>query len=504
MSVTGPPGASNMPNPVMASRTRSSRASERDSRLARHHVNGNHARVGDGMRATPQNTTTKLTFHATADERPRKLALRWLSLGAPSKYQLLEETRVVIGRAPPADLVLEASGVSRQHAELYRQGPIYALRDLGSTNGTFVNGARVAHAGLSEGDVVRFGSMVGLVASVDPTQLEAPDITEIGPGALIGPGLANEIEELRRVAPSDLPVLIWGETGAGKECIARALHLLSERPGAFHAVNCAALPPALAEAELFGHRRGAFSGAEQAGLGHLRAADGGTLLLDELGDLPLGVQAKLLRALQEHAVTPLGETRAVPMDLRVVAACQRPPLELVAEKRLRQDLVARLGGLTLEVPPLRERRADIAVLFGYFLNRHSGGRAPAVEPDLLERLLLYSWPSNVRELELLTRRMLVLHSQSPVLRLSHLPRELQQPIGSARQLEVKEPLRRDHDRRLLAEELRRHNGNITRASAAAGISRRRAYRLLGEQSVEDFLSTDTADTPSGEGNDPRS
>lgn len=454
------------------------------------------------MSSPPQNTTTRFGVHGTPEEPPKKTALRWLSAGASSTYQVLEGARLIVGRAPEADLVLEASGVSRHHAELHRQGPIYALRDLNSTNGTYVNGTRVEHAGLSEGDVVRFGSMVGLVMRIEPSRLAAPDVVELAPGVLLGPGLAKELEELRRVAPSDLPVLIWGETGVGKECIARAVHLLSGRAGPFHAVNCAALPASLAEAELFGHRRGAFTGAEQAGVGHLRAADGGTLLLDELPDLAPAVQAKLLRALQDRCVTPLGETRSAPVDLRVVAACQRSPGELVDGNRLRQDLVARLSGLTLEIPPLRHRRADIGVLFGYFLNRHSGGRPPTVEADLLESLLLYAWPSNVRELELVTRRLLVLHGQSPVLRREHLPRELAQPSRAPRSTEGKEEQRRDRDLRVFAEELRRHQGNVARAAAATGISRQRAYRLLGKQSVESFLSSGVPDT-GDEGHEPR-
>jgi transcriptional regulator with PAS, ATPase and Fis domain len=445
------------------------------------------------MSSPPQNTTTRLKGSATADERPRKTALRWLSFGAPSTYQLLEGATLTLGRAANADVVVDASGVSRQHAELRRQGPIYALRDLGSTNGTYVNGVRVEHSGLSEGDVVRFGSMVALVSRIEPESLALPDVVELAPDVLIGPSFSSQLEELRRIAPSDLPVLIWGETGVGKECVARAIHLLSGRSGPFHAVNCAALPPALAEAELFGHRRGAFTGAEQAGLGHLRAADGGTLLLDELPDLPESVQAKLLRALQERCVTPLGDTRCVPVNLRLVAACQQSPTDLVQAKRLRQDLVARLNGLTLEVPPLRRRRADVAVLFGHFLNRHSGGRAPAVEADLLESLLLYDWPSNVRELELLTRRLLVQHGHSPILRRSHLPSELRPPVRVARQPDEKQVQRREHDRRLFADELRRHDGNIARAAAGAGISRQRAYRLLGKQSVEQFLSAGQVD-----------
>ncbi len=156
----------------------------------------------------------------------------------------------------------------------------------------------------------------------------------------------------------------------------------------------------MAEAELFGYRKGAFSGAENSSVGHLRTAQGGTLLLDELAELPLGVQAKLLRVLQEKVVTPLGETRPLPLDVRIVSACQQRLERLVESKRLRQDLAARLSGATLELPPLRERRSDTGCLFAYFLGKLSGGRPPRVDAKLLERLLLYHWPNNIRELAL--------------------------------------------------------------------------------------------------------
>ena len=176
--------------------------------------------------------------------------------------------------------------------------------------------------------------------------------------ALFGPGTADQLEEIRNTARTTLPVVIVGEAGVGKEAASKALHELSGRAGPFHAVNCAALPQALAEAELFGYRKGAFTGAVQAGLGHFRAAHGGTLLLDELADLAPAIQAKLLRVIQEARVTPLGETKSVDIDVRVVAACQAPVEELVHRGRLRADLAMRLNGAQVRLPPLRERRLE--------------------------------------------------------------------------------------------------------------------------------------------------
>jgi len=438
-------------------------------------------------------TTTQLGDPEGEQARLGPLVVRWLSPSDSGQVSLLDRDEVSVGRDDEADMKLNASGVSRLHARFHRQGPIYALHDLSSTNGSFVNGARVQHIGLSENDVLRFGAAVGVVCRLGCDRSTETELEEVAPGVMVSPGLAREFDQLRRAAKSDLPVVLWGETGVGKERLAQALHVMSGRSGAYHGINCAALPAALAEAELFGHRRGAFTGADQPGLGHLRAAHLGTFLLDELSDLAAPLQAKLLRVLQEAAVIPLGETRATPIDVRIVAACQEPLSALVESKRLRPDLAARLNGLSVEVPPLRKRRSDIALLLGYFLSKHSGGRPPAVEPELLESLLVYAWPGNVRELELVARRLLVLHSQEPVLRRSHLPEELrpspQKRLGSA----PPEASRREHDEHVFALELRRNGGKVAPAAAAANISRQRAYRLLGRRSVSEFLSESAPD-----------
>jgi DNA-binding NtrC family response regulator len=432
-----------------------------------------------------ESTTLSLVDTENPSQVRSCLAIRWLT-AQNHECSLLSGSPLKLGRGADAELRIESGGVSRHHAELVRQGPVFSLRDLGSRNGTFVNGRRVRHAALSEGDVLRLGDAVGVVSRVDPARSKEPPL-ELA-GALFGPDVADLLAQLRLLAPSDLPVAVVGETGVGKESVARALHLLSGREGPFHAVNCAALPTALAEAELFGHRKGAFSGAETAGLGHLRAAQGGTLLLDELADLALPVQAKLLRVLQEKQVIPLGETRPIPLDVRIVGACQQPLDVLVNGKRLRQDLAARLGGATLELAPLRLRRSDTGFFFGYFLRKLSGGRPPRVDPKLLERLLLYAWPNNVRELSLLTQRLLVVHGQEPILKQAMLPQAFGRseahpstPPGSeadgGEALSTPED-RNQHDLRLLREALAACDGNVSRAAVKAGISRQRAYRLM--------------------------
>jgi DNA-binding NtrC family response regulator len=444
-------------------------------------------------------TTVRLDESVRRPASAGPLALRWLTPRLSPPWLSLEGARVDVGRGPGVAIVLDAAGLSRRHAELYRQGPATIAHDLGSTNGTHVNGRRVEYAPLSEGDVLRLGDVIGVVvrtAAAAGSSPESAELVAVGADTVFGPGLAEVLDQIRRIAPSDLPVTIVGETGAGKEHVARTVHTLSGRRGRFHAVNCAALPAALAEAELFGHTRGAFTGADHAGLGQVRAADGGTLFLDELAELPHPIQAKLLRVLQERQVTPLGETRPTDVDLRVVAACQRPLDELVGAGRLREDLAARIAGLVVTVTPLRQRRLDVGLLFQHFLERATGGRPPPVDPRLLECLLTYDWPGNVRELELLTRRLIALHGHEPRLRRSFLPEELRahlppgddEPDAGPAAAAAPSSDRDQHDRRRLAEALRDLGGNLTRAAAAAGISRARAYRLMEGRTVPELLA----------------
>jgi transcriptional regulator with PAS, ATPase and Fis domain len=253
-------------------------------------------------------------------------------------------------------------------------------------------------------------------------------------------------------------------------------------------VNCASLPEGLAEAELFGYRRGAFTGADRSSPGFFRSAERGTLLLDEVSDLPMTVQAKLLRVLEQREVQPLGETRPVPIDVRVVVAGQSPLDEAVREGRFRGDLFARLDGVTVRLPPLRGRREDVLPLFSHYLGRESGGRAPALEADLVERLVAHDWPFNVRELVLLVRRLLVLHGGESTLHADHLPERMGEgglespskpPSGTAT------PSAGDSiELPALISALRSAGGNVARASAMLGITRQRAYRLMEEHAVD--------------------
>jgi transcriptional regulator with PAS, ATPase and Fis domain len=279
--------------------------------------------------------------------------------------------------------------------------------------------------------------------------------------------------------------VIEGATGTGKERVAEYIHRQSGRAGPFHAVNCAAIPADVAESELFGHKRGAFTGAHATQQGHIRAAHAGTLFLDEIAELPARVQPKLLRVLQEQKVVALGETRAVDVDFRVITACQGSLTAFVQSGALRADLGARLSGMIVRLPLLRERIEDVPGLFQRFVNDHAGGLPPALDRKLIERLCLHDWPQNVRELEFLARELLVVHGHEARLRRSHLPPHIR-GAGTPLPRQAPNPLSQDLQR--LAHALREARGNITHACASLGISRARAYRILDGQSVQELLA----------------
>lgn len=409
---------------------------------------------------------------------------------------LLEDRAMTLGRGEECDVVLPGVETSRQHARLRRDGPIWILQDLGSTNGVFLDGERVSEAPLEVGSVVRVGEWVGVVESAaDRRDLECP--REVHPGLVAGPGLARAMASLRRAAKTELPIVIEGETGTGKEHVANAVHAFSARSGAFVAVNCAALPESLAEAELFGYRRGAFTGATRDSAGYFRAAHAGTLFLDEVIELPLPIQAKLLRAIEQREVTPLGETRPVPVDVRLVVAAQEPLPQAVDAGRFRRDLYARLDGVTIDLPPLRERRSDAAAIFHAVLAAQTGGSPPKLDPKLVERVCTYDWPYNVRELVQTTRRLLALHGGETRLELEHLPTSMQRlpaprpaPASALPTRAAEAPALGRRARRAeelftrLSAALKSHRGNVSKACADAGISRQQAYRLLEKRGVD--------------------
>jgi sigma-54 dependent transcriptional regulator, acetoin dehydrogenase operon transcriptional activator AcoR len=416
----------------------------------------------------------------TERDNPAQIWILRSILPGDSKRVVLRGASFVLGRGDECAVQLTHSRVSRRHAEIYRQGPVFAFRDLGSTNGTYADGRRVEHCAVRSGLVIRIGDWLGIIQKVaEASEYASTDgFTELASGLFGGAEMAIALRAAQQAARADLPLEIVGETGTGKELLARAFHDASGRPGPFHALNCAALPATLAEAELFGYRRGAFTGAEKSHLGQFRAAHGGTLFLDEVAELGLELQAKLLRALERKEVTPLGETRLVGVDARVAVASQRPLATLVDEGRFREDLAARLSGMTVVLPPLRERKSDIPSLFAELARRRARTEPARVATKLYERLCLYNWPGNVRELELLASNMLARYDSEPILRRRHLPDHLRAE-DDAPEAPVVPASRRDHDRKRLARALETTGGNLTRAAEIAGISRQRAYRIKG-------------------------
>jgi DNA-binding NtrC family response regulator len=289
--------------------------------------------------------------------------------------------------------------ISAQHASIARAGSGFELTDLGSTNGTIVDGV-VAQpkAALRDGALIFLGGYVVVFRVISPTELAAmkAELAQpLGPVPTVNPGFAVVCGKLRKLAESDSEVLLTGETGAGKEVYARAMHEASGRGGRFVAVNCAAIPRELVESELFGYVRGAHSQAMSSKAGIIEEAEGGTLFLDEIGDMAPELQTKLLRFTQDRLLIPVGGTRARRIDTRILAATSRtaPPTQS-GGSGLRADLAARLGAEAIRIPPLRDRIEDIGALVAFLLD--DGARR--FELAAFQALCLYTWPGNVREL----------------------------------------------------------------------------------------------------------
>jgi DNA-binding NtrC family response regulator len=345
----------------------------------------------------------------------------------PSRHTLEEIDEVHIGRGSERHatrlrdegkkllkITIPDRRTSREHARLVRSGTGWMLEDLESKNGSVLNGQRVAgQKRLGHGDLIELGHTFLLfhdnvpTAAHDPADQFAapPGATEDDGLATLNPPLGYQLMELRRLAQVDTTVSVLGETGTGKELIARAIHSLSRRPGAFVAVNCGAIPESLLESELFGYKKGAFSGALADQVGLVQAAHAGTLFLDEVGDLPAPSQAALLRVIQEKEVRPLGGRQAERVDLRVVCATHRDLPGMVARGQFRADLWARLSGVVVRLPPLRARREDFGILFASLLRKLAPERAGelSLTRDSARAMLTHTWPLNVRELENLLR-----------------------------------------------------------------------------------------------------
>ncbi|MDQ3262286.1 MAG: sigma 54-interacting transcriptional regulator [Myxococcota bacterium] len=383
--------------------------------------------------------------------------------------------------------------LSSRHARLVRELGRWVLEDEGSKNGVLVNGVQQRRAVLSHGDLIEVGHSFLLYVerpSVAPTPLrtaaaERPPLAD-GLETFV-PQMEAGLAALAHVAPSRVPVMLLGETGTGKEITAHAVHALSGRTGPLVAINCGALPQALVESELFGHRKGAFTGAHEDRPGLVRSAAGGTLFLDEVGDLPLPLQAALLRVLQEGEVLPVGSAQPVKVDVRVVAATHRDLDALVEQGLFRSDLLARLCGLTVRLLPLRDRREDLGLLIGGLLRKVAAAHPQvAFTREAARALLSYRWPLNVRELEKSLSVASVLAGAGKI-ELSHLPEQIRAarplppepvvappPSVPSRELTPPEQERKAQ----LLELLRRHQGNVSAIARELDLARMQIQRWL--------------------------
>jgi transcriptional regulator with PAS, ATPase and Fis domain len=377
--------------------------------------------------------------------------------------RLRADQTFLLGRGIDRDgLNVSDPKMSRLHARISWDGRSSTSRldDSGSANGSMVDGERVGSAPLRHGSVIRLGDTVFVFAETDH--------------------MASVLDRARRAAEVDVSILLIGPTGTGKELLARQIHAASKRRGDFIAVNCAALSENLVGSELFGHTRGAFSGAGAERPGLFRAAHGGTLLLDEIGDLPLSLQPALLRALQERAVRPIGAEREIPVDVRIVAATHQDLRRAVDQNRFRRDLFARLSQVELRLPALEERTYELGSLISAIAVRI--GLTVRVTADAMEALALWHWPNNVRELESLLLKLRVFSGKGELDR-TFLEREAPEMLEHLRTSRTSQPAPpADRSKRPTREELSqalaRHAGNIVLVAAEFGTSRTQVYRWL--------------------------
>jgi transcriptional regulator with PAS, ATPase and Fis domain len=423
--------------------------------------------------------------------------------GGPAIEAPLALRPLVMGTSPDCDLVVADPKVSRRHCEIALTPQGIVIRDLGSKNGTLAGKVAIREALLPEGAVVTLGGSDLVVRRAG-----APTLVPMSPAGSFGGAIGQSyvmralFARLERAAATMQTILLLGESGTGKEVLARAIHDESpRRSGPFVVLDCGAITANLVESEVFGYARGAFTGAAGARVGLLEEANGGTLFIDEIGELPLDLQPKLLRALEARQVRRLGANDVRPFDARIVAATHRDLRARVAEGTFRQDLYYRIAVVEAHVPALRERKDDIPALVERFLAAHDPPRALAdLPPHALPLLAGHSFPGNVRELRNLVTRLVLFADLG--LDLPALPsgeagppaaHAVAGPLGEAEQqrklLELPLPAAREmvmerFERYYLAAKLEQHGGNITRAADAMGVSRQLVHRLLDRYGIK--------------------
>ena len=396
--------------------------------------------------------------------------------------------RMRIGKAQDNDLVLTDDTVSRHHCELVRAPDGLHVRDLESTNGTRVDGTRVREATIQPGSVLRVGEVeISVRPSSHRTEVLPSDKTNFG--AAIGESLAMRtiFGVLERIAPTDATVLLEGETGTGKDVLARAIAVASARgAGPFMVVDCGAVSYSLIESELFGHERGAFTGAVTTRQGAFEMAEGGTVFLDEIGELPIDVQPKLLRVLETREFRRVGGNKTLQATVRVIAATKRDLKREVQAGKFREDLYFRLAVVPVTVPPLRARREDIPLLVRHILKIASGtGPELSVSAETLQALAAHDWPGNVRELRNVLERALYMAQATGSRELSVVTMPgAPSPSEAAFIFEAGKSYRdtrakydSEFERRYVKWLLGRHGGNVSAAAREARMDRKHLHDM---------------------------
>jgi DNA-binding NtrC family response regulator len=393
----------------------------------------------------------------------------------------------LIGREAWCDVVLDDPAVSGRHCEVRLERGAVRLRDRGATNGTFAGPHRVIEVFLEDGHTFRVGQTTFTLRRADESR--SVDVSPMDPtGTVLGrsEAMLEVLDVLQRIAGRRVPVLLTGETGTGKTCVARALHAASGR-SSFVQVNCGALPEGLIESELFGHEKGAFTGADARRVGLFEAADGGTIFLDEIGDLPLHLQPRLLTVLEDSCVRPVGSSASIPVDFRLVAATHRSLEQAVADGAFREDLYYRLSVVPLELPPLRRRAEDLPLLAEFLLARAAAesGDAPLhFDPDAIEALRRHDWPGNVRELDNVIRRAVALAEGAAIgaeaLRPAPVARRDEAGVFDTRQpfRDYKQAVLDHHERRYLDDLMAAAGGSVSAAARRSGLSRQHVFTML--------------------------
>jgi DNA-binding NtrC family response regulator len=438
---------------------------------------------------TRQTAESTLPSLATARLSVPRLAVRVVppGTGTPATDHLVEGEKLRIGSHPSNDLVLGDRHVSRFHCTLTRSANRWRVQDNGSLNGTRLGGVMIRDADLSLPEsTLQLGESTLVLRAVESIHESVVSLSQ-NFGTIVGATspMQRLFDLLRRIAPSSADILIEGESGTGKELVASEIVAHSPRSeGPLVVVDCGAISPHLIESELFGHAKGAFTGATRDRAGAFESADGGTIFLDEIGELPLEMQPKLLRVLAQREVRRVGCERVRPIDVRVVAATNRSLEREVNAGRFREDLYYRLSVVTLNVPPLRERIDDLALLVDLFLTQLGAMDQRDTLEAQLPVMRRYAWPGNVRELRNFVERTVVLGPDTgPLERRAGMPAnapgiESKHFDGSLPFGEAKRAVLQDFERRYLTALIKLANGNVSQASRMAKLDRMHLHKLL--------------------------